>query len=104
MSISPSLRISAVESMMVSTPSSQRLALSVVRWSTSRVLGAAVGSVSHRIWPEAVSGTSMGSGSGLSPGRSKGVPSCMMPTARRSANLLCCARSRSISSSAKPHG
>ena len=44
-----------------------------------------------------LSGTSIGAGRGLSPGTSKGVPSGMTPAARRSANLLCCARSRSIS-------
>ena len=41
---------------------------------------------------------------GLAPGMSKGVPSWKTPVARRSANLLCWARSRSISSAATPQG
>ena len=43
-------------------------------------------------------------GGGLMPGRSNGVPSGMMPLARRRPKRDCCARSRSISSAAKPHG
>ena len=79
-------------------------ALSASRSSTSRVLAAATGIESQTIWPAAASGTSMAGGSGLSAGMLKGVPSGITPVARRSANLLCWARSRSISSSEKPHG
>ena len=49
-------------------------------------------------------GRSIASGSGLEPGMSNGVPSWKMPLARRSANLFCWARSRSISIAAKPQG
>ena len=65
--------------------------------STSRVFGAATGSDSQTICAAAVSGTSMGSGRGLSPGMSNGVPSGMTPAARRTENLLCWVRSWSIS-------
>ena len=90
--------------MKVSVLEVKRLALSDSRWSTSRVLGAATGIDSQQTCVAADSGTSSGSGIGLSPGMSNGVPSGMTPAARRTANLLCCARSRSISRCEKPHG
>ena len=90
--------------MNVSAPEVNRLALSDSRSSTSRVLGAATGIDSQQICVAAVSGMSIGSGIGLSPGMSNGVPSGITPAARRTANLLCCARSRSISRCEKPHG
>ena len=90
--------------MKVSELTTKRLALSVEALSTSRVFGAWTGSVSQAICFAALSGTSIGAGRGLSPGTSKGVPSGITPAARRSANLLCWARSRSISRAEKPHG
>ena len=90
--------------MNISDPLTYRLALSVTRSSISFVFGAANGSESQAIWPAAVSGISIGSGIGLSAGKSKGVPSGITPAPRRKANLLCWARSLSISNEEKPQG
>src|SRR5687767_8079493 len=98
------MRSDDVESMNVSEPEVNRLALSDSRSSTSRVLGAATGSDNQQICVAADSGMSSGSGIGLSPGTSNAVPSGMTPAARRRENLLCWARSRSISRYEKPHG
>ena len=64
----------------------------------------AIGIVSQTICCDAASGTTMDAGNGLSAGTSNGVPSGITPAARRKANLLCWARSRSISSVVKPQG
>ena len=67
-------------------------------------IAAASGMDSQRSCFPAVSGTSIGGGSGEDPGMSNGVPSGITPVARRTENLLCWARSRSISIVEKPHG
>jgi hypothetical protein len=72
--------------------------------STSREFTEAAGIVIQTSCFSAPSGRSIACGSGLDPGMSNGVPSWNTPLARRSANLFCCARSRSISIEANPQG
>ena len=75
--------------MTVSTSRTKRLPDVPSAMSTSRPFITAAGMTSQTICLSTPAGTSIGSGSGLEPGMSNGVPSWKMPLARRSANLFC---------------